>query len=158
MNFLIIRILYFFELMYNFIFTRIEGIFDKNEKKIIKKTIYKYIPFNILIYSIDTNKYDYFLSLNNRYLYNKDKLSISPPIIKIMLKTNDNDFDCTEIDCTKIFNRYQNTFPLWCVIQNENFDFFDKICVKKQSILSEETIEVNIKDNIERKLSEIYSL
>tara|TARA_A100001015_G_C14528401_1_gene533141 strand:+ start:32 stop:196 length:165 start_codon:yes stop_codon:yes gene_type:complete len=52
----------------------------------------------------------------------------------------------------------QNTFPLWCVIQNENFDFFDKICVKKQSILSEETIEVNIKDNIERKLSEIYSL
>lgn len=153
MNILLQYFIFFLELIESFIYTKLSGIYEKNTKEIIRKPIFKLVPYHILIHFINLEKYDYYLVKNGKYFYNENTISISPPILKIILKVSLNE----SLDVTNIFNCYQNTFPLWLVINNECLIHFEKITIKKQSILSEEEITLDIKQNEELTLSKIYN-
>ena len=153
MNILLQYFIFFLELIESFIYTKLSGIYEKNTKDIIIKPIFKLVPYHILIHFINLEKYEYYLVKNGKYFYNKNTISISPPILKITLNESLNE----TLDVTNIFNCYQNTFPLWLVINNEGLGYFEKITIKKQSILSEEEIELDIKENEDLTLSKIYN-
>ena len=160
MNILLQYFIFFLELLESFIYTKISGIYEKNTKEIIRKPIFKLVPYHILIHFINLEKYNYYLVKNGKYFYNKNTISISPPILKITLnyKLKESNVTLNEtLDVTNIFNCYQNTFPLWLVINNESLNHCQTITIKKQSILSEEEIELDVNQNEDLTLSKIYN-
>ena len=67
MNILLQYFIFFLELLESFIYTKISGIYEKNTKEIIRKPIFKLVPYHILIHFINLEKYNYYLVKNDKY-------------------------------------------------------------------------------------------
>lgn len=137
--------------LYNFIkiilfFTKkYIGQIDYKNKRIIKKFFYSYIPFYFI-----KKREPYLYRYNNiYYLSNYDKVNICPIIKKIILKSDDN-----EIDITEIIKKYNN-IELWIFLKNENLEG-EIIDIKISKILKNYDYQLNVKDFLDKKIYELY--
>ena len=96
------------------------------ENKIYKLWFFKIIPLNIYSFIFYFLKYDYFYRCDGVYFYS---VKCRPSIIPIIYEAKCSVDDKT-IDMIHIFSKYQNNFPLWIILENENIRNTESLDVK----------------------------
>lgn len=142
------------EIVKNSFTKRYIAFVDIENKKIIKRT-YLLRIFPYFLVNIFTKKRNHILVENNIYNYinYEEKFFINPIITLVQLKKKNK-----IIDITNKIKKYKNNFPLWLVLQNENFINYEKIIISKNKILNDITTEIDINKNSDKILYEIYKL
>ena len=131
---------------------RLYGIIDNQNKKIFNLFLSENLPLFIYLPYIKFYNIEYIYTNENKFYFNanKRKINISPVINNIEIFN-----DITSENITYIDNKYSHNTPFWIILKMENLESYNKILIKKSSILNEIELNINIKDVKNKSFFEI---
>ena len=84
----------------------------KNKNQIFMNKIFNYIPFKITKNILKFRNYNYYYKKDNIIYFNSvEKITILPLYLS---------FKIDNLEIRDILKKYQNNFPLWLILHNEN--------------------------------------
>lgn len=131
---------------------KLYGVIDNKNKKVCNLFFSENLPLFIYLPYIKFYNIEYIYTIENKFYFNsnKRKINISPIINNIEIFNN-----ISSKNITYINNKYSHNTPFWVILEIEKLELYNKISIKKSSILNNVELKLNIKDIKNKSLFEI---